>query len=66
MMIPHHVGAIEMAKAEQAKGQDPELKALAQEIITAQEREIDEMREQLGLEGDASTGAGDDAHGSGH
>ena len=59
MMIPHHEGAIEMAKAEQAKGEDPELEALAQEIITAQQREIDEMRDHLGLEGDAE-------HGSGH
>lgn len=66
MMIPHHVGAIEMAKAEQAKGSDPELKALAGEIITAQEREIDEMRKHLGLEGESSTGEDDADHGSGH
>ncbi len=67
MMIPHHVGAIEMAKAEQAEGGDPELKALAQRIIDAQEREIDEMREHLGPEGDGATGGAEDAgHGSGH
>jgi uncharacterized protein (DUF305 family) len=41
-----------MAKAELAKGQDPELKKLAAEIIDAQEREILEMRTELG--GDAS------------
>lgn len=48
MMIPHHQGAIEMAKAELKKGQDPRLKRLAQNIITAQQGEIAGMRKQLG------------------
>ncbi len=47
MMLPHHSSAVEMAKTELAEGADPELKALAQEIIDAQEREIRAMREQL-------------------
>ncbi len=47
MMIPHHEGAIEMAKAEIAKGSDPELKSLAQQIIDAQQREIDQMRAEV-------------------
>lgn len=61
MMVPHHEGAIELARAELVKGQDPELKALAQQIIDAQEREISEMEEHVGME-DGS----EDAHGSGH
>ncbi len=39
-MKPHHQAAIDMAKVELANGKDPETKALAQAIITAQEKEI--------------------------
>ncbi len=47
MMLPHHEGALEMSKAELAKGSDPELKALAQQIIDGQKREIDAMRAEV-------------------
>ena len=40
MMIPHHQGAIDMAKAEFADGKDPQLRQMAEEVIAAQEREI--------------------------
>lgn len=53
MMVPHHKGAVEMAKVELAKGSDPELKTLAREIIDAQQREIREMAEHLKTSGAA-------------
>ena len=47
MMSPHHAGAITMAKTELAKGSDPQVKALARRIITAQTTEIAEMKSWL-------------------
>jgi uncharacterized protein (DUF305 family) len=55
MMIPHHQGAIDMAKAELLYGKDPVMRRLAQEILVDQQSEIDAM--QLWLE---RTIAGDD------
>jgi len=43
MMIPHHQGAIDMAKAELLYGKDPVMRRLAQEIIADQKSEIDLM-----------------------
>jgi uncharacterized protein (DUF305 family) len=43
MMMPHHLGAIEMAKVELQFGTDPILRRLAQEIIVTQQSEIDVM-----------------------
>jgi uncharacterized protein (DUF305 family) len=47
MMIPHHQGAVDMAKAELLYGKDPVLQRLAQEIIVTQEQEIEVMRMRL-------------------
>ena len=47
-MIPHHQGAIDMAKAELAHGKDPFARKLATGIIAAQEKEIADMLGWLG------------------
>ena len=45
-MVPHHREAIEMAKAANARGlTQPELKTIATDIVSSQQREIDEMLE---------------------
>ncbi|MDI3340352.1 MAG: DUF305 domain-containing protein, partial [Sphaerobacter sp.] len=43
LMIDHHQGAIDMAKLAQDRAEHPEIRQLAQNIITAQQREIEQM-----------------------
>ena len=47
MMIPHHQGAVDMAKLELLYGKDAALRRLAQEIIVTQEQEIAVMQMRL-------------------
>jgi hypothetical protein len=48
MMVPHHQGAIEMARAELRYGHNEQLKRMAQEIIVTQLQEIGAMHFALG------------------
>jgi uncharacterized protein (DUF305 family) len=47
-MIGHHEGAIEMAKAEVANGENVDAKGMANDIITTQQAEIGQMKQMLG------------------
>ena len=47
MMMPHHQGAVDMAKVELQFGKDPVLRRLAQGIIIEQLQEIDVMQREL-------------------
>ena len=55
-MIPHHQGAIDMAKIQLKYGTDPENRALAQHIIAEQELEIRRMEQWLERRSGASEG----------
>jgi uncharacterized protein (DUF305 family) len=50
-MIPHHQGAIDVAKAVLQFGKDEQVKTWANQIIAAQEKEIAEMQEWLKARG---------------
>jgi uncharacterized protein (DUF305 family) len=44
LMLPHHQAAVDMARTELLYGSDPQMRRLAQEIITDQESEIQLMQ----------------------
>ena len=57
-MIPHHQGAIDMAKTVLAFGTDPEVRKLAEGIVKAQEGEIALLRDWLKRNGQVGATAG--------
>jgi uncharacterized protein (DUF305 family) len=50
-MIPHHQGAVDMAKIVLAFGKDPEIRKLAEDIVKSQEAEIAFMQAWLKKQG---------------
>ena len=46
-MVPHHQGAVDMARIELQYGKDPVLRRLAEAIIVEQLQEIEVMRREL-------------------
>lgn len=44
MMIPHHQSAVEMAEMYLPKGKDEKIKSMAQNIVTSQKKEIEELK----------------------
>jgi hypothetical protein len=47
MMVPHHQGAVDMAKAELRYGHNEQLRRMAQEIVATQQQEIMVMRDAV-------------------
>ena len=46
-MLSHHIGAVKMAEVELKYGKDPEMRKLAEDIINAQQAEIEQMQKWL-------------------
>ncbi|WP_068870993.1 CopM family metallochaperone [Edwardsiella tarda] len=61
-MLPHHVGAVEMAKVELKYGTDPQMRKLAKDIIAAQDKEIKEMKAWLAAHPDKGAKSTEAAH----
>ena len=60
MMIPHHQGAVEMARLALVHGRDPATRRLAEDIIARQVVEIEGMKHRLAtLRSNKEAGAGE-------
>lgn len=57
LMVPHHQSAVDMARVYLETGEDPELRRLAQQIVTSQEAEIAHMRSEVGPPGSGRASA---------
>lgn len=65
-MVPHHEGAVAMAKRLLESGEQPRLRNMAQDIVDAQTKEIAQMREwRKDWYGSTGTGGHDAMHGEG-
>jgi uncharacterized protein (DUF305 family) len=51
MMVPHHQGAVDMAKAELEYGHNKKLLGIARKIVAMQRRQIKEMRDAIADDG---------------
>ena len=60
LMLPHHQGAIDMARTQLLYGRSPEMPRLAQEIIADQQSEIELMRLWLKKQGGGKCGPSPD------
>jgi uncharacterized protein (DUF305 family) len=58
MMVPHHQGAVDMAKLVLLYGRDPTVRMLAEEIIAGQTIEIESMQRRLAALKSAQPGSG--------
>ncbi|MFK5600544.1 DUF305 domain-containing protein [Methylobacterium sp. HMF5984] len=61
-MIPHHQGAIDMAKVAMRRAKDPWSRQLAESIIVEQQREIDQMQGWLRSHGMTTASIGGPTH----
>jgi uncharacterized protein (DUF305 family) len=63
MMVPHHQGAVDMAKAELEYGHNEQLRRLAHEIVAKQQQEITVMRNAVSVGSPAGAIAGETPRG---
>lgn len=61
-MVPHHQSAIEMARLAEEQAEHPELRALAQDIVSTQQAEIEELEAIAGELGVEAGHGGDGGH----